>query len=174
MFLILTNDRLKKPIQETIFLDGTTSNNGRNSCIGVIIRDCSGNSIGALSKPLPSDFSAEVTEAFAHLQGVLFALEMQISRAIFESDALSVIQALTSGDLGGDVGHNLHDIKSSSHFSCYSFKHLKRDSNRAAHALAREAKLSGQTQILKSVTPRPIQQILRDDLLFSACFLAML
>ena len=40
---------------------------------------------------------------------------MQISHAIFESNALSVIQALTSGDLGGEVGHILHDIKSSSH-----------------------------------------------------------
>ena len=37
--------------------------------------------------------------------------------------------------------------------------------NRAAHALAREAKLSGQTQIWKGVTPPPFQQILRDDLL---------
>ena len=110
MLLILTNDRLKKKVQETAFLDGATSDNGRNSCIDVIIRDCSGNPIGALSEPLPSDFSAEV------------------SRAIFESDALLVIQALTSGDLGGEVGHILHDIKSSSHsFSCYSFKHLKRD-----------------------------------------------
>ncbi|KAF3946748.1 hypothetical protein CMV_027018, partial [Castanea mollissima] len=96
MFLTLTNDRLKKTIQETVFLDGATSDDGRNSCIGVIIKDCSGNLIGALSKPLPSDFSAEVTEAFALLQGVLFASEMQISHAIFESDALSVIQALTS------------------------------------------------------------------------------
>ena len=165
MFLILTNDRLKKTIQETVFLEGATSDNGRNSCVGVIIRDCSGNPIGALSKPLPSDFSAEVTEAFALLQGVLFASEMQISRAIFESDALSVIQALTLGDLGGEVGHILHDIKSSSHCSCYSFKQLKRDGNRAAHVLAREAKLSGQTQIWKGVTPPPIQQILRDDLL---------
>ena len=64
-------------------VDEATLDNGRNSCIGVIIRDCSGNPIGALSKPLP--------------------------------------------------------------FSSYYFKHLKRDSNRAAHALAREAKLSGQT-----------------------------
>ena len=91
---------------------------------------------------------------------------MQISQAIFESDALSVIQSLTSRDLGGEVGHILHDIKSSLHsFSCYSFMHLKRDGNRAGHTLAREAKLTGQTQIWKGVTPPPIQQILKDDLL---------
>ena len=113
-----------------------------------------------------------MTEAFAHLQGVLFALEMQISRVIFESDALSVIQALTTGDLGGEVGHILHDIKSSSHFSCYSFKHLKRDGNIAAHALAREAKLSGQTQIWKGVTPLPSSRFLgMTCCYFSCCFL---
>ena len=128
--------------------------------MGVIIRDRSGSPIGAQSKPLPLDFSAKVTEAFALLQGVLFASEMQISHAIFESDALSVIQALTSGDLGGEVGHILHDIKSSSHSSCYSFKHLKRDGNRAAHALAKEAKLSGQTQIWKGVTPLSFSRFL--------------
>ena len=75
MFKILTNDRLKKTIQETVFLDGATSDNGRNSCMGVIIRDRSGSPIGAQSKPLPLDFSAEVTVAIALLQGILFASE---------------------------------------------------------------------------------------------------
>lgn len=133
-----------KPGFFKVNVDRATSDNGRNSCIGVIIIHCLRNPIVALGKPLPLDFCVEVIEAFALLQGVLFASEMQISRAIFESDALSVIPALTLRDLGGKVGHILHDIKSSSHsFCCYSFKHLKRDDNRAAYTLAREAKLSG-------------------------------
>lgn len=73
-----------------------------------------------------SDFSAKVTEAYVFLQGVLFASEMQISCTIFESNALSVIQALSADCTGGEIGHILHDIKSTLHsFSCYSFKHLK-------------------------------------------------
>lgn len=36
---------------------------------------------------------------------------MQIPHAIFESDALSVIQALTMEDFGGEMGHILQDIK---------------------------------------------------------------
>lgn len=76
-----------------------------------------------------------------------------------------MVQALAEEDFGGEVGYILKDIKSlSSSFTNCSFKHLKREGNRAAHALAREAKLSGQTQICKGVTPLPIQQILRDDL----------
>ncbi|KAK9999117.1 hypothetical protein SO802_018720 [Lithocarpus litseifolius] len=91
---------------------------------------------------------------------------MQVSCAIFESNALSVIQALSSDCTGGEFGHILHDIKSTLHsFSCYSFKHLKRIGNRAAHVLAREAKFSGLTQIWKGVTPPPIQQIIRDDMM---------
>ncbi|KAL0006814.1 hypothetical protein SO802_008316 [Lithocarpus litseifolius] len=149
-----------------INVDGATSANGGNSCIGVTISDCTGTPIGALSKPLSLDFSAEVTEAYALLQGVLFASEMQVSCAIFESDALSVIQALSSDCTGGVFGHIIHDIKSSlQSFSSYSFKHLKRIGNRAAHVLAKEAKLSGLTQIWKGVNPPPIQQIIREDML---------
>lgn len=82
---------------------------------------------------------------------------MQIPHAIFESDALSVIQALTMEDFGGEMGHILQDIKAFSlSFSSYSFKYLKRDGNRATHALAKEAKLSGRTQIWKGVTSPPI------------------
>uniref|UniRef100_A0A7N2KPV5 RNase H type-1 domain-containing protein n=1 Tax=Quercus lobata TaxID=97700 RepID=A0A7N2KPV5_QUELO len=60
-----------------INVDGATSANGGNSCIGVTIRDSTSTPIEALSKPLSSDFSTEVTEAYVLLQGVLFASEMQ-------------------------------------------------------------------------------------------------
>lgn len=135
-------------------------------CIGVTIRDSTGTPIGALSKPLSSDFSAKVTEAYALLQGVLFASKMQVLCAIFESDALSVIQALSSKCTGGEFSHILHDIKSVLHsITSYSFKHLKRIGNRAVHVLARDAKLLGLTQIWKGVTPPPILQIIRDDMM---------
>ena len=48
-----------------IKVDGATDDRGGNSCIGVIIRDSSGSSIGALSMVLPSCFPAEITEAYA-------------------------------------------------------------------------------------------------------------
>ena len=135
-----------------INVDGATDEGGGCSCIGVIIRDSSGVAIGALtlSKVLPTSLNAEVTKASTLLHGVLFALEMQISRAIFELDALSIILALSSFKAGGKLSHILEDIKSaSSSFSHCTFHHLKWDDNRAAHTLAREAKTSGQIQSLE-------------------------
>lgn len=44
-------------------VDGAILDNGRHSCIGIIIRDCSGSPFGALSKHLTSDFPAMVTKA---------------------------------------------------------------------------------------------------------------
>ena len=97
-----------------------------------------------------SPIQLAITEAFALLHGVLFALEMQISRAIFESDALSIILALSSFEAGDELGHILEDIKlASSSFSHCTFHHLKWDGNRAAHTLAREAKTSGQSKVWK-------------------------
>lgn len=87
-----------------INVDGTTAEEGGSSYIGVIIRDCTSATIGALSKALPSSFPAEVTEAYALHQGIQFALEMQINQAIFESDALSIILALSSSEVGGRDG----------------------------------------------------------------------
>ena len=93
-------------------------------------------------------------------------MEMQIDQAIFESDALSIILALTAGASGSVFGQILENIREvSSTFSLCSFHHLKRDGNRAAHSLAKEAKSSGQSKIWKGISPPCILNILRDDLL---------
>ena len=99
-------------------------------------------------------------------QGVPFAAEMGTSKAIFESDALVLIQTLNSKESGGELGHILQDIRSSTHvFIWSSFKYLKMEGNKAAHELAREAKLSGQSYTWKGVSPPFIQHILSDDLM---------
>nr|POF06690.1 putative ribonuclease h protein [Quercus suber] len=65
-----------------INVDGATGGGGGNSCIGVIIRDSSGATIGALCKVLPACLHAEVIEAYALHLGVLFALEIQITHLV--------------------------------------------------------------------------------------------
>nr|POF20470.1 hypothetical protein CFP56_63887 [Quercus suber] len=147
-------------------VNGATENGGGNSCIEVVIKDSSGFPISALSSVLPSCFSAEITEAYALLHGVLFALELQIDQVIFESDALSIILSISSEFAGSDFSHILEDIKAaSSTFSHCSFHHLKRDGNRAAHTLAKEAKSSCQSKIWKGFSPPCILNILREDLM---------
>ena len=56
-------------------VDGATSNQGRNSSIGVIIRDCLDHVVVALSKYLPGRF----------------AQEMHLPQVILESDAFAVV-----------------------------------------------------------------------------------
>ena len=149
-----------------INVDRVTPNDGGFSSIGVIIRDHTGATIEAFNKLLPSALPATVIEAFALHQGVLFAIEMETSKPIFESDAIVLIQALNSKESGGELGHILQDIRSSAHvFNWSSFKYLKREGNNAAHELAREAKLSGQSHTWKGVSPLFIQHILNDDLM---------
>ena len=54
-------------------VDGVTSNQGRNSSIGVIIRDSFGHVVAALSKYLPGWFAVDQVEALAMKQGILLA-----------------------------------------------------------------------------------------------------
>ena len=101
--------------------DGTASD-GSPSYTGVVIRDYCGYLIVASSKLLPSTFFIEVTEALVLQDGVLLALELGISHVIVESDALSIIQAINKGVLGGELGHIVQNIKDiSSSFSLCSF-----------------------------------------------------
>ena len=127
------------------------------------IRDCCGCLIAASSKLLPSTFSAEVTEVLALQDGVLLALELGISHVIVEFDALSIIQAINKGVLGGELGHIVQNIKDISSFSLCSFQHLNRSGNRAAYELARAARDLGVTQVWKDVCPSFVEHILLKD-----------
>ncbi|KAK9983991.1 hypothetical protein SO802_033516 [Lithocarpus litseifolius] len=150
-----------------INVDGATSNDGTNACIGVIVRDSQGLPIAVSSEILQSSYSAEIIEAFALLHGVRLALDLKLSHAIFESDALSIIQALNCGDADGEIGLILQDIKScSASFSWCTFQHLKRDGNRVAQELAKAARLSGFTQIWKGVNPSCVEHLILDCLLY--------
>ncbi|KAK9991601.1 hypothetical protein SO802_026586 [Lithocarpus litseifolius] len=137
---------------------------GNSSCIGVAVRDYQGSLLAASSKILAAPFFAEITEALALQEGVLLALDLGISHAIFESDALSIIQAITDGVLGGDLGHIVQNIKDlSSSFSWCSFQHLKRSGNRAAHELARATKVSGVSQVWNGVCLSFVEHIVLED-----------
>ena len=125
-----------------INVDGASSLDSQGmSGVGVIIRDAKGGEVAALSKALPMHYPAEWTELFAMEQGVLLAREMAVQQAIFESNASSVIQAISQDLCGGESGHLIQGIQNAKlNFLSCSFRHEKRDSNRAAHELAQYAK----------------------------------
>lgn len=102
--------------------DAAASDDGKNSCVGVVIQGCQGEILAASSKVLSASFPVDISEAFAILEGVLLVAEMEVSHTICESDALSIIQAINVGVIGGEFGHNTQNIREvSSSFSWCSF-----------------------------------------------------
>nr|POF02769.1 hypothetical protein CFP56_25128 [Quercus suber] len=98
------------------------SGDSKNYNIRVIIRDNHGSPLAAMSKLLPMPYSANVTGALALPQGVQLSIEMNLSQTIFESDALSLVQALNSREAEGELGHILQEIRNTKNsFSFCSF-----------------------------------------------------
>ena len=134
-------------------VDGASSIDGSGiSGVGVIIRDEFGEVVAAMCKALPMHYPAEWTKFLALEHGVLLAKELNISKVIFESDASSVISAITQAYKGGIMGHLVQSIQSmKSFFFCCSFYHVKRDYNMAAHELAQFAKCNQTSSLWKGV-----------------------
>lgn len=150
-----------KPGCFKINVDRASVEDGKGSSIGMISRDSHGTTIGAFNKLLPSTFTTEVIEALALHQGVLFVSEMNIPRAIFKSNAVSIIQALNSGNKEGEIGHILEDTRLAKlTFSWCMFQHLKRDGNKVALELAKEARISSHSRVWKGNNPSFVQQFL--------------
>ena len=74
-----------------INVDGATSENERNSRVGVVIRDVNGNVIAACCNYLQGQYSVEEVEAPAMEWGLLLAKEYKLPHIILESDALTVV-----------------------------------------------------------------------------------
>ena len=148
-----------------INVDGATSLDGSGVlAVGVVICNEGGNLVTALCKALPSHYPAEWTEIFAMEQGVLLAQDLAIPNAIFESDASLVIQAITQGLQGDVTGHLIHEIilAKSSFLSC-SFRHMKRDYNKAPHELAQFAKCNNACHVWKDVFLSFLAHLIQND-----------
>ena len=120
----------------------------------MIIRDCNGLVVAALSKYLPGRFAADQVEALAMEQGILLAQELQLSRVILESDALAVVQALNDNSTGNELGHILQGILLlCESFEFCSFKHVNRVFNVVAHELAQLARCGESSCLWYGVFP---------------------
>ena len=88
-----------------IKVDGSSSDLEESSSIGVIIKDCKGQTVAAFYKPFQSHFTAKLVEVLALEQGILLAQELQLSQVMFESDALTVINAINDSAFGTPYMH---------------------------------------------------------------------
>ena len=134
------------------------------SSVGVIIWDCEGRVVVARSKVLNGMFEVETTEAFAVKEGILLARERGLNHVVIELDSLSVVQAINSNSIMGELGSIFQGIIGFLRvFGSWKLKHLKWDFNRATHELAQLAKAAGVTQSWEGVDPPLLQSLLIID-----------
>ena len=69
-------------------------------------------------------------------QGILLAQELQLPRVMFESDAITMINAINDSTFGTPFRHIIQDIiHTQASFEFCSFRHLNRAFNYAAMSL---------------------------------------
>ena len=144
-----------------INVDGASSDDGRRSSIGVVIRNCKGEAVAALNKVLPGQYTSLETKFIALQEGVLLTRELKLSHVIIESDSLIAIQSLQALNIEGGVGHLCQGILNLiDSFRSWIFKHLKRDYNKVAHDLAQYSRHNGISQVWKGVSPPMVQHLI--------------
>ena len=109
--------------------------------VGILIRDAEGQLIGACSGKLEVPFGAIEAEAKAVELGLMFARDLSIQDFTFESDSLTLINAVQ--DLSpppSSVAALVFSSVALSHsFRCVDFSHVGHNGNRLAHLLAKHA-----------------------------------
>jgi ribonuclease HI len=132
-----------KPPEGTIKVnfDAAINKNSGLLGLGVIARDCMGFVLGArrLSKYMVID--AHPAELMAASYAVSFCLDAGFFHVIFEGDALNVIREINSNPpYSSKHGHFIEGINQEVlKLNSYSFVHVPRDLNEAAHSLAKSA-----------------------------------
>ena len=133
--------------------------------IGVIARNHDGEAVGALSSPIPMAQSVADLEALACLKAVQFALEIGLTRVMFEGNSVVIIIAFLHG--AGELasfGNILDDIRlHSSVFQFVEFVHVSCNCNSVADALAKKAKSNVRAQVWLHDLPTDIVPLVLHD-----------
>ncbi|XP_030925104.1 uncharacterized protein LOC115952172 [Quercus lobata] len=141
-----------------INFDAAVFRRSSKASIGVVIRNNAGEVEGALSSSIPMAHSVADLEALACLKAVQFALELGITRAVFEGDSAVIINALLhSVGAFATFGNILDDIRMlSTVFQFVEFIFVNRGCNSVADALAKKAKLIIRAQVWLHDVPADI------------------
>uniref|UniRef100_A0A7N2LKU1 RNase H type-1 domain-containing protein n=1 Tax=Quercus lobata TaxID=97700 RepID=A0A7N2LKU1_QUELO len=132
-----------------INVDGATFENERNSSVGVVIRDATGTVHVACYKYLQGQYSVEAGKALAMDCRLILAREQKLPQIILESDALIVVNRVTTAEANGSLGHVYKGILNLlSSFSSWRINHVKKEYNRAAHELAQYARQNEVSHVL--------------------------
>ena len=134
--------------------------------LGVVVRDLTGLVISALSEKIRFPGLAVMVEALAARRAVLFAKEISVFGVVVEGDSLQVIKAVNSSKRSKTTyGHIIDETRLlSSSLSCCNFVHVQREGNKLAHALARQAAVSADTDVWMEDLPHDLYDVLLFDL----------
>ena len=163
--IILQQWRPPKNNSYKVNSDVATFGSTNSAGIGVIVRDCAGEVIGALSLPILMPQSVAVAEALACRQAVKFATKIGLTRVVIEGDSTVIINVLTMAN--GDqtsYGNILEDIFAhASGFQLIDFHHVPQVCNSVSDALAKKASTVTSLQVWLEDSPPDISPfVLRD------------
>ncbi|KAF5447347.1 hypothetical protein F2P56_032905 [Juglans regia] len=109
--------------------------------IGIIVRNHTGSVVATsrLNRPLYPD--PALAEAIGALEAARLCHHLGLTNIILEGDALQVIQAINSrSENWSSTGMIMEDVKGQlSTFESWSAIHIRREGNKAAHELAKNA-----------------------------------
>ena len=122
-------------------MDGATTERGRNSSIGVIIRDYKGEAIAGMCRLLNGNFSVLETKLLAMEAGILLAKDLGFQQIIIESDSLLAAHSISAKIISGEIGHIVQGmLRNLDCFGSWKVQHVEREFNRVAHELAHYAR----------------------------------
>jgi ribonuclease HI len=119
-------------------VDANFHTNGRGAS-GVVLRNDRGEAIAGLACPLSHVYGATTTEALALFKGLVFLLDIGITRVTIESESLEVT-CNAKVEVWSPSSSILYDCFSKAQeFDYIAFIHCIREANQVAHELARYA-----------------------------------
>ena len=126
----------------------------------MVVRDSSRLIIAALTQRVRLPGLVDVVEALAARTAICFAKELSLHHLVIERDSLRVIQAIIdTRPVQTLYGHIIDEIRFlSSTINC-SVLHVNRKGNKLAHALARRAILSVDTDVWMEDLPRDLDDV---------------
>ena len=124
-----------------INFDGAVFGASNMSSIRVVIRDSNGAVLASCSQKIPQAYKAEEIEVLVALKALSFVFELGFRSVILEGDSLGLIQTLKSKECSlSPTGLLIEDVKVfANNFVTLLYSHIKRNDNRVAHSLAKNA-----------------------------------
>ena len=138
--------------------DGAVFKSSNTAGLGVVIRDCRGDILGAMSVRVPLPHSVPEVEALACRHVVSFAVDLGLHEVIFKVDSAIINQAinsnLSSPAFYGHIVDNILHLTSQLRF--HKFCQVSRSCNKVVDAFAKKDRVRLDFKIWVDDVPRNI------------------